>query len=310
MPLLTIQFEKFELEVQKQNIPLQEKALAVLNQAKAIVVVDNTSLKVANDIKKEINAQVSTVKEVRLEFTRPLDEFKKTILDAEKSILVNLGEAKAVVSGQILDYKENLEAERQAEEKRVQGLCEDFNLDMSDFKTAVGVESAIEANQNIFAGYSESDKQNPTIKLAYTRCLNDLQARGEAITSEEKAEAERQRLAEEAKTQTAERAALEAEKARIELERQKLEDERRQLVREQEARVLAAAQVEAEKTAAKEAVSKPKSNIVTNYDIEVVDPSQVPAEYLSPDEQKIRAAVKSGVREIAGVTITERKVVR
>ncbi len=209
-----------------------------------------------------------------------------------------------------MDYEEKLEAERQAEEKRVQGLCEDFNLDMSDFKTVVGVEGAIESTQKIYADYSEADQQNPAIKLVYTRCLNDLQSRAEAIASEEKARAERLRLAEEAKTQTAERAALEAEKARIELERQKLDDERRQLVREQEARALAEAQAEAEKTAAKEAASKPKSNIVTNYDIEVVDPSQVPAEYLSPDEQKIRAAVKAGVREIPGVTITERKVVR
>ncbi len=310
MPLPTIQFDKFELEVQKQNTPLQEKAIAILTQAKSVTVVDNTSLKTANDIKKEINAQASTVKELRLEFTRPLDEFKKTILDAEKSILVNLDEAKAVVSGQILDYEEKLEADRRAEENRVQGLCEDFNFDMSDFRTVVGVEGAIDSTQMIYADCSEADQQNPAIKLAYTRCLNDLQARGEAIASQEKAEAERQRLAEQAKTQTAERAALEAEKARIELERQKLDDERRQLAREQEAQVLAASQAEAEKTAAKEAASKPKSNIVTNYDIEVVDPSQVPAKSLSPDEQKIRVAVKTGVREIAGVTITERKVVR
>lgn len=38
---------------------------------------------------------------------------------------------------------------------------------------------------------------------------------------------------------------------------------------------------------------------------EIVDESQIPREYLTVDEKKIRAAVQSGVREIAGVKIFE-----
>lgn len=38
---------------------------------------------------------------------------------------------------------------------------------------------------------------------------------------------------------------------------------------------------------------------------QIVDPDQVPREYCSPDQKKIDEAVKAGVREMAGVEITE-----
>jgi len=40
---------------------------------------------------------------------------------------------------------------------------------------------------------------------------------------------------------------------------------------------------------------------------DIVDPEQVPREYCSPDTKKINAAVRAGVREIAGVRIYEDK---
>lgn len=281
-----------------------------MEQAKTVAVVDNTTLKTANDIKLEINAQTKTVKELRLEFTRPLDEFKKTILDAEKDILLNLEEAKSIVATEILKYEEKLEADRRAEEQRVQGICSTLEANSQAFTTVEQVERAIASVKATYVVLPEADRENPAIKLSYARSCNDLEARAETIMAEQKAEAERQRLAEEAKHQSEEMAKIAAEQAKVAADRQKLEDERRQLEREKEARALEAAKLEAEKAAAKAEEAKPKSNIVTNYDIEIVDANQVPAQYLIPDEQKIRAAVKQGIREIPGVAITERKVVR
>ena len=45
-----------------------------------------------------------------------------------------------------------------------------------------------------------------------------------------------------------------------------------------------------------------------NWVGEVVHPEQVPGEYCSPDQSKINAAVKQGVREIPGVLIENRKI--
>ena len=45
-----------------------------------------------------------------------------------------------------------------------------------------------------------------------------------------------------------------------------------------------------------------------NWIGEITDPAQVPAEYCSPDQKKINAAVKQGVREIPGVLIENRKI--
>lgn len=45
-----------------------------------------------------------------------------------------------------------------------------------------------------------------------------------------------------------------------------------------------------------------------NWVGEVTDPAKVPPEYCSPDQKKINAAVRQGVREIAGVLIENRKI--
>ena len=44
------------------------------------------------------------------------------------------------------------------------------------------------------------------------------------------------------------------------------------------------------------------------WEIEVIDPAQVPRKYLTVDEKAIRADVKAGIREIPGVKIFERPV--
>jgi len=45
-----------------------------------------------------------------------------------------------------------------------------------------------------------------------------------------------------------------------------------------------------------------------NWIGEITDPDQVPVEYCSPDQKKINAAVKQGIREIPGVLIENRKI--
>lgn len=50
------------------------------------------------------------------------------------------------------------------------------------------------------------------------------------------------------------------------------------------------------------------ASIRTAWTGEVIDPDQVPREFCSPDEKKITAGVKSGIREIPGVRIYEKPI--
>ncbi len=180
----------------------------------------------------------------------------------------------------------------------------------NDYSSIEAIELVMDNLNHTYQGMAKTDQENPTIKLSYSKSGNELSARAESIVAEQKAETERQRLAAEAKTQSEERQKIEAEKARIAAERQRMESERLQLERQKQEQELEAQRLAAEKDVAKQAALKPKINAASAYDFTVDDETLVPSAYLSPDEKKIRAAIKDGVREIPGTTITERRVVR
>lgn len=310
MPLPDKIFEKAELAVTKETSPLKAESAALLDRAKTITVTDNETLKVANEVKTAINKQASRVKELRLELTRPIDAFKGTILSAEKDILLDLDTAKNHVAGEILGYEEKLEAEQRAEAERIQTFVEMLTVDGQAATSTSDVDEIAASLHDRFELLSNDDRVHPAIKEAVMASHNRLESRKEQIVAEEKAAAERARLAEEAKTQSVERQKIAAEQARIQAERDALEADKRQIERKRQEQELEAQRLAAEKEQAKRDAEKPKSNIVVNHDFEVTDESVVPAEYRSVDEKKIRAAIKAGVREIPGVTITEKKVVR
>jgi hypothetical protein len=43
------------------------------------------------------------------------------------------------------------------------------------------------------------------------------------------------------------------------------------------------------------------------WDFKIIDPAQIPAEFMMVNEKAIRAAVKAGVRNIPGVKIYQRE---
>jgi len=126
--------------------------------------------------------------------------------------------------------------------------------------------------------------------------------------AEAEAEARRRREAEEAAAE-AERAAEEkrrkAEQARSEKERVRLEKEA--AVAEESAEATAHAAAMLAPTAPPKTMVAGSGTVAARkvWTFEVRDAAQIPREYLIVDERKLRAAVRSGLREIPGVRIYE-----
>lgn len=124
------------------------------------------------------------------------------------------------------------------------------------------------------------------------------------------AEAERKRRAAEdqervARQRAAEAASLEERRKR---EAEASEARHRQALAAQEAQAASMAQaaaVVAEPAPAARGVRTDSGSVsqVTRWTFEVLDPAQVPREYLTVDEKAIRRAVLAGVREVPGVNI-------
>ena len=102
--------------------------------------------------------------------------------------------------------------------------------------------------------------------------------------------------------QALERERLDVERKQRELEALKRDqDEFERLKKEREER---------EAIAVKQAAETKVKGIVKSWQYEVVAADVVPSEFCSPDDKKISAAIKAGVREIAGVLIYQSTSVR
>jgi len=105
-----------------------------------------------------------------------------------------------------------------------------------------------------------------------------------------------------------------------EIERRKAEEEARRQAAEEQKRLNAeAAAAGVEAPVVPEVIPEQESGTVrtangtaytrSQWTFELVNLSEVPAEFLMLDEKKVRAAIKQGVRSIAGLNIFEQKSV-
>lgn len=150
-------------------------------------------------------------------------------------------------------------------------------------------------------------------RIADAKAAEEKRLRDEAILKAQQ-EQERQQREQEAavRAQAAEAAArLEAEgkaeqAAAVQAQAEAVLEDIKQ---ENEATTLAMIENTTSITAAHEATTRTSSGMATTrmvWTAEVVDVSQLPAEYLLPNTAAINAAVRAGVREIAGVRIYEK----
>lgn len=302
---------KFEEKMLKEVSPLEVKSRELLAKSQAIKEVkDNATLASAVAVKKEINAHGKLIKDMRLELTRPLDELKKQIMSKETEVTLPLEQAKTDISEKILTYEEELERVRLAEEARVNEIKQSVEVNVYSLSTMEIVEAEGKRIKDIYAKLDPKDAENMTIKLAFKGSVDALVSRKTAIEEEERQRVERERLAKEAEKMSAERAELERQKAEVERKEREVQAEKERQMRELERQKLEAEALAQAKEEAKADKSKPKSNIATITEFEIENESLVDRIFCSPDNVKIRQAIKEGVTEIAGVRIFQTKKVR
>lgn len=250
----------------------EKKSIALKSEADDIDIVDDLTMKDAIAKKKEINAHINEVKDVRMDYTRVLDKVKTKFTDAEKLVLKEAEEAKSVIGKKIIGYEEAQEKLRLAEEQRINDVISSFSTNLRSLRTLKAVDERGAELKVMYKQLPEVDQSNGRVKMAFTELIVSLNERKDEI-------------------RTAEVDEIEAAKAAAK--------RRRQIA-------LAEQEVdEAEKAQKKKSTPAPKSGIRKVLKFKIEDAIEVPIEYCVPSESMIRKAVNSGVTEIPGVKIWE-----
>lgn len=316
-----MELDKYEEKQIAQISPLLARSNELQATAYKMMIGDDVSLAEANALVKEINAHKKDVQEKRLEITKPMNAVVNALITKEKEILLPLEEGKNKLSEKILNYSAEVERKRKEEEDRVQGIVDDLkHFVSSDLSTVEEIDMNGAGLKEAFGKLPEADQNHPTIKLAFMNTVNTLSEKKATLEEEARQAAERARQAEEQKRLDAEAKKMsdaEAEIARerneIEAEKRKLENDKLAIEKEKEDIARRKELQEAEKAAnklAKGSGKKIKTNAVTSTKFEITDENAVARMYCSPDESKIREAIKNGVLEIGGVRIYEETKVR
>ncbi len=270
------ELETFTEQQIAQIEPLMATSVQLAAGVDTVEITDDTTLKEANSLKKDLNNHTRLVKEMRLDLTRPLDEVTKAMIAKEREILAPVEEGKARLSDKILAYTDEVERKRYEEDARIQKIVDEIENLYRPGMTKGQVETARAAAKKIVAEIAESDGKLPRINLALLTLSNKLKERATDIEIEEQR----------------------AQHQKLQDDEQRVADERRRLEARKEAQRLEEARIEAEKAVAKAERDRPKSNIVELYEFEIINADMVYRGLCSPDEKKIRAWIKNVDKDV------------
>lgn len=283
MTTLQTELAKFSKEeIERQTFEIQKKISAL----QIVSTEDTTTAKV---IEKECTSLEKLIEEKRVEIVKPLNDFVSGINALAKTLMSPVTASKEVIRKKQIEYSQKLEAERQEKEWEVLTIIQKIN------STPDEVELELYADQVVHP--------DPRIKVAVEtrRSYFEEQERQRKVREEQVNEWARLEAIK--KEQGAEAARLAQIQAEERLRLQKAEDERKRIA--EDARVK-----EAEEMAEfdrQEALKKQESEKVKGLrkvlKFEVADESKLPRELMSPDDSKIRSALKEGLRDIPGLRI-------
>jgi hypothetical protein len=282
-----VQFEEKQLA---EIAPLLATSNQLHGVSRNIIIQDDATLKEANILKKDINAHSKKVKDLRLELTRPLDAVTKALIAKEREITEPLELGKALLSGKIIAYEEQLEIERQREEKRIDDIIYRVEVLYKPGMTPNQVEAGKKAAKNLIEELG-ADGNIPRVKLALINLSNAFAERIRDLDIED----------------------ARLKKRKLEDEQSKIDDERRRLEADKQRQEAEKAQLEIDKAEAKAERDRPKSNIVETTEFEILDPDKVPRQLCSPDDRKIREFVKNqpeGELPLFGIRVFKTKKAR
>lgn len=287
---------------------LQELSLKPLKNDKDIEFA-NKGLRAGKRFIKEIE-------EERKKITRVLDDKAKDLINYERDFIKSIVDLVTLVNNNILKRQLEIKEEQRKEQER---LAKEREAALAEANRVARIKDLLfrfetnaitklaEANINNIddlistlnaynpshAEYAEFLSEAQEIKA---RLLNKFSEKKNALQQLQAAELSRSKEAEEIK------ARLEEMQAR---ELQASAEKAQQIAEEHFDNVTSIQMV----TELKQSQTvKPAKGLQVRWDFEITDPHAVPIEYLSPDPDKIKQAIKDGVREIPGIKIFEKHI--
>lgn len=259
-----------------QSIQLKNDNLA--KRADALAVATANDLPAAQELLKGAQQWAKYIEEQRAAAKAPHLERGREIDEAAKKLTAPVTLALEVIKGKIVKYQEKVEAER----RERQALVDAAMRGVLTAKTEAAVDDALSA--------LPFDDAN--VALAATQKKNALKIDAEQAVERERQAKEAKRLADIAKKQGDEAAALarersrqeqdarEAAQAKLDAQRKAEEAKQQEDAKQAAARAAALATVQSAKGIRKERL------------FDVVDAAKLPRRFLMPDERAIRAAMK------------------
>jgi hypothetical protein len=322
-------FDKAQAEVSKH--------VEACNQ---IVINSDESLQSARELLKKTVETKTYIELKRQELGKPHLDAQREINDYAKSLVLPLDAAVANGKKKILEYEQEKERKRLEEKARLEAIrkekeaaeraererVEFLKAKMRDFddqairamhkcQTVKDIEDYIKALNM----YAVTEKQ-------FQEFVNDAQELKKALIEraemhrdflkkQELQKAEAERLQGIAKEQAELKAAqeLEAQKIREEIEaieREKIRMEKEKANREASelAEIKRIKEAKADQDRIKELEAQKSKNIRKDWTFDLINISQVPREYLTLDESKVKQAIRNGTKEIPGLKVYQKEI--
>ena len=262
------------------------KGEAILKESTALAITNVASIKKAEDIKKRANEVIKSVNGDKTLITGKLTKIIQDINLVAREVINPAETAKLNIQEKLLAFQEEQDRIKEEEEQEIQNKIDNIRtMDIEEL--------------NLY-NVDKSNNDPRVLKAIEDRGIELERIEREEIEKKRQAD-ERKKLEEQAKIQSAEKTKLDEERLALEQEKRELEELKKK--NEEDAKL-------AETPALAKPVEETKvKGIRTTMKCSIFEPDLVPREYCSPDQSKIRAAIKLGVTVIPGIRIYKEKSV-
>lgn len=125
-----------------QLSPLEKRSIELKAEAEAVEISDKSDLIDAKKVKKALVSHRTSVKDMRLTFTRKLDNMKDQFIKKQDQVLEASIAGEAIVKDKIDVYEKEQRLLKEAEENRIQSIIDKFVMPQLDRKIATKEEVA------------------------------------------------------------------------------------------------------------------------------------------------------------------------
>ena len=157
--------------------PIEVRSIELKKMADEVEIGDKPSYKEAKKIRRELITHRTSTKDLRLTFTRKLDNLKDQFIKKQDEVLELSLVGEDTIKKKIADYEEVERQRKEAEEQRMQKIIDTFRKSLDNFDRT----TATVADINRIRAYIKAEvtllAQNDRNKVAVKTVLAELRSR-------------------------------------------------------------------------------------------------------------------------------------